>query len=133
MGYREEDEDVILIITFIMSVMAIIMTFLIRNISDEMLAELGKYAFFAVSIAISVGIPSLVAEIVNRRKTDAEKYRTFKRDANIVCVVAMLGIFIISPFMRIFIEDDWLKDFGIVAIVMLSIYIPYVVWRFFKM
>ena len=133
MGYREEDEDVILIITFIVSVMAIIMTFLIRNISDEMLAELGKYAFVAVSIAISVGIPCLVAEIVNRRKTDAEKYRTLKRDGNIVSVVAILGIFIISPFIMIFIEDDWLKDFGIVAIVMLSIYIPYVVWRFFKM
>ena len=156
---RNLDEvEVIYVKAFVVAIIVIITTIVIHTISYDILMELGIWVGWAITAIMWIGLNGLIREIGHRifskyrqvsdddalvaemkemfgeEYDETEKYGTWEKAFDIISkIITVVGALVLGPLVNfLVIGEKWLKDFGVVAIVTLSIVIPYVVWQFIK-
>ena len=151
--------EVIYVKAFVVAIIVIITTIVIHTISYDILMELGIWVGWAITAIMWIGLNGLIREIVHRifskyrqasgydedlaeamkaefgeEYGEDDKYRTWEKTFDIISkIITVVGALVLGPLVNfLVIGEKWLKDFGVVAIVTLSIVIPYVVWQFIK-
>ena len=150
--------EVIYIKAFVVAIIVIITTIVIHTISYDILMELGIWVGWAITAIMWIGLNGLIREIGHRifskyrqvsdddalvaemkemfgeEYDETEKYGTWEKAFDIISkIITVVGALVLGPLVNfLVIGEKWLKDFGVVAIVTLSIVIPYVVWQFIK-